>query len=201
MTRNSCLCRKISKGWVSVQGLDVLMSRNEGQYYLEWDQGSPRPWCPGKGSLHQASRHKGRTVMVPASLSKWRTNPTRAATLEYAQEWGWEFCMWHKSAQSLQVEKKAEDRPLALMYLKLLGWPKSSLTRANFLASPIFLRLETLLISWPFLHHCLKVCTVYSLSLALTRQSCSENETERAIMEGFRGRLLGEKRKFYSTTN
>ena len=94
-----------------------------------------------QGSLHQASRHKGRTVMAPCLPVQVENPPNKSCYPGICPRVGLRALYVHRSAQSLQVEKKAEDRPLALMYLKLLGWPKRSLTGTNFLASPIFLRL------------------------------------------------------------
>ena len=192
MTRSLCPCRKISKGWVSVQCPDVLMTVTEGRYYLTGGGGAGFPPCHGaleQSSLHQVSRHEGKTAMAPGLPVQLESiQPTRAATLGCTQEWGWGFCEWHGSSQSLQVEKQAEDSPLA-KYLHV--------------SEIIFKIFPMLLTSRPFPHHCLKVCTIYYLFISCFHKgrSRSENETEGAIREGFRGGLLGGKRKSYSATN
>lgn len=65
------------------------MTRKEGQHYLEWDQESPQamvPWNREDFTKLLGSR-EGQS-WLPTSLFKWRTHPTRAAALGYAQEWG-----------------------------------------------------------------------------------------------------------------
>lgn len=142
-----------------------------------------------QGSLHQASRHEGKTAMAPGlPVQLENIQPMRAATLGCTQEWGSGFCEWHGSSQSLQVEKQAGDSPLA-KYLHV--------------SEIIFKIFPMLLTSRPFPHHCLKVCTIYCLFISCFHKgrSHAENETEGAIIEGFRGGLLGGKRKSSSATN
>lgn len=91
MTRNSCLCRKISKGWVSVQGSRHANNQEGGPTLLGVGRIPPSP-CPGTGQPSPTGTREEQS-WLPASLSRWRTHPTRAATLGYAQEWDWELCM------------------------------------------------------------------------------------------------------------
>lgn len=142
MTRSLCLCRKISKGWVSVQGPDVLMITMEGQYYSGWGEGPPRPQCLEQGSLHLTSRHKGKDHH--SSLPPWAAGEPSIQQGLLPQDMprnraGDGRCVCYRSNQSFQVEKKAEGHPLS-KYLHI---------------SEIILEtFQMLLTSRPFPHHC-----------------------------------------------
>lgn len=66
----------------------MLMTRKEGQHYLEWDQEYPQTTVPwNRAAFTKLLGTREEQSWLPASLYKWRTHPTRAATLGYAQEW------------------------------------------------------------------------------------------------------------------
>lgn len=55
---------------------------------MEWDQEYPQTTVPwNRAAFTKLLGTREEQSWLPASLYKWRTHPTRAATLGYAQEW------------------------------------------------------------------------------------------------------------------
>lgn len=81
MTRSLCLCRKISKGWVSVQCPDVLVTVTEGRYYLMGGRGrqdSSHAMVPcSRAAFTKLQGMRERQPWLLASLCSWRTSSQR----------------------------------------------------------------------------------------------------------------------------
>lgn len=183
MTRSLCLCRKISKGWVSVQGPDVLMITMEGQYYSGWGEGPPRLQCLEQGSLHLTSRHKGRTTTAPCLPEQLENHPSNKGCYPricpgMGLEMGGVCATDLTRASRWRKKPKAIHSPNIFTYLKLFLRP----SKCSWQVGPFLITADLLIPCFDKGH------------------SCSENETG-ATVEGFRGGLLGGKRKSCSATH
>lgn len=183
MTRSLCLCRKISKGWVSVQCPDVLVTVTEGRYYLMGGRGrqdSSHAMVPcSRAAFTKLQGMRERQPWLLASLCSWRTSSQRGLL-----PWG---APRNGARGSVSGTDLAEPPGREASQRQA-----SPLTKYLHISEIIFKIFPVLLTSRPFPHHCLKVCTIYCLFVSCFHKgrSCSENETEGAIIEGFRGVCL-----------
>lgn len=117
MTRSLCLCRKISKDWVSVQFQVCYDSDGRPILIRVWQRFTPPchvlsvPWDPGAGQPSPTFQAQGKNSHDFLSSRK-TIHSKKAATLGHPQDWGWGFCLQYRPSQSPQDREGSQRQSI-----------------------------------------------------------------------------------------
>ena len=129
---------------------------------------SPGHGALEQGSLHQASRLKGRTVMAPYLPVQMENPPNKGCYLGICPGLGLRVLYVAQICPEPLGRAESWRQATCSHVSEVTGLAKKVIdTNELFGQSNIFFKaFLTLLTNWPFPHHCLKVCMVYNLFIS-----------------------------------